>query len=243
MLGENVEASLDDQPFTARDLEFDWWSSEIIPVSREFLMDTAVEDAMEEINGMTAERIGRGQAFAMTQKPTASTVPTATTLGNPRNNGILDDTTEEFTGVAGSVTKWGWNLVTGIRSTLNRAYRSGAVFMMNSTGERFILNVLDNNNRPLWTASLQEGEPGRIINTPYIINDDMPSPGVNVTGSLLYGQLRNFRVFDATGTEMLRFNDSGYAAKRQVGFLAFQRTGYRLIDGGDSTVKLKLGAS
>ena len=48
----------------------------------------------------------------------------------------------------------------------------------------------------------------------------------------MFGDLSKYVIRDAMMIEMLRFTDSAYAKKGQVGFLAFLRSGGNLMDVG-----------
>jgi HK97 family phage major capsid protein len=57
----------------------------------------------------------------------------------------------------------------------------------------------------------------------------MAVPAANAK-SIIYGDFKKYIVRDAMSVSLMRFDDSAYASKGQVGFLAFIRSGGNLMD-------------
>ncbi|MHB2053468.1 phage major capsid protein, partial [Pseudomonas sp. VEM90] len=55
------------------------------------------------------------------------------------------------------------------------------------------------------------------------------APAANAK-SIIYGDLSKYMVRDAMQVNLMRFDDSAFASKGQVGFLAFMRSGGNLTD-------------
>jgi HK97 family phage major capsid protein len=63
------------------------------------------------------------------------------------------------------------------------------------------------------------------------VNEDVPAMAANAK-SILFGDFGFYTIRDAMDIAMLRFTDSAYASKGQVGFLAFLRSGGNFVDVG-----------
>jgi HK97 family phage major capsid protein len=108
--------------------------------------------------------------------------------------------------------------------------RSTAGWMMSQTMRKVVRKVNDADGRPAWTPPCN-GEPALLLDYPVFINNDMPDPAADAT-SLAFGNLRRYMIRDALELQLLRFDDSAFALKGQVGFLAIARAGGNLLDTG-----------
>ena len=118
----------------------------------------------------------------------------------------------------------------------------GASFMCNDTTFMGLANLKDSEGRPLLMPSFNSGAIVQYLTYPFYLNQHMASPAAGAK-TVLFGQLSNFEIFDVGTIEMLRYDDSAYAKKHQVGFQCFTRTGWRLLDNGDSVKVLVQAAS
>ena len=99
-------------------------------------------------------------------------------------------------------------------------------WMLSQTLRKTVRKIKDTAGRPIWTPSYDEGmaagTPDMLLGYPVYINNDMPAPAANAK-SLAFGNLQRYMIRDAMQVQLFRFDDSAFAAKGQVGFLAWAR--------------------
>jgi HK97 family phage major capsid protein len=149
-----------------------------------------------------------------------------------------------YTMATGSTAGPSYADLLGIEHTLDPSYRYASTcrWMFNDLTLKHLKGLLDSQNRPLWqpglTASFQEGAAvdllnsrPTILNHPYIINQDMPTPVLNAN-SIVFGDMSKFVVRKvASGTTLLVLRER-YAEYLQLGMTAFQRYDSNLVDAG-----------
>ena len=110
-----------------------------------------------------------------------------------------------------------------------------AGWMMSQTMRKVVRKVKDSSGRPVWTPSYDDGvrppSPSQLLDFPVFINNDMPVPAANAK-SLCLGNLRSYTIRDTLEVSLLRFDDSAFVTKGQIGFLAYARAGGNLADSG-----------
>jgi HK97 family phage major capsid protein len=121
-------------------------------------------------------------------------------------------------------------------------YNAGTRWMFSDTMLKLLKLLVDGESRPLWqpglTASFQQGagvditvSKPKILDTPYIINQDMAVPAAGAY-SLLYGDMNTFKLRRvAGGVTVLRLVER-YADYLQIAYTAFMRFDSNLIDAG-----------
>ena len=107
-------------------------------------------------------------------------------------------------------------------------------WMFGQTMRRVVRKLKDTNGRPIWTPSWDAGiygakTPDLLLGYPVAINNDMPTPAANAK-SIAFGNLNQYLIRDAMEVTLFRFDDSAYASKGQVGYLAWARAGGNLLD-------------
>ena len=75
------------------------------------------------------------------------------------------------------------------------------------------------------------GAPDRLLGRQIEINQYMPVMAASAK-SILFGDFSKYLIRDVMDLTLFRMTDSKYTEKGQVGFLAFQRSGGRLLDIG-----------
>lgn len=228
IVAENGTASDEDASFGTVGLNVFKYSSKVITVPIELLQDSQVD-----IEGLVlrrvAERIGRitNQHF---------TVGTGT--GQPR--GVATASTLGKAGTTGQTLTVTYDDLVDLQHSVNRAYRRNASFMMNDLSVRVIRKIKDTQGRPIFVPGYEEGspagEPDRLLGAPLVVNDDVAVMAANAR-SILYGDFNYYMIRDALDLSILRFTDSAYAKKGQVGFLAWFRSGGNFIDASGGAVK------
>lgn len=238
ILGEGSPAAVLEVTFGQVILKAFKYTSDIIAVPIELLQDTGV-DIEALITAKIAERLGRIQNLHFT-----------TGDGNGKPRGILIDTVLGKTGAAGQTATIIYDDIVDLKYSVNRAYRRNAKFMMADTVLQAILKLKDSNNRPLildYLATLQAGEPEKLLGQNLVVNNDMP--GLGITGSpavgnqsLLYGDFSNYWVRRVMAMLLLRLTER-YAEQGLVAFLAFMRTDGRMVDAGTHPIKAYVNAT
>ncbi|MNM74285.1 Phage capsid family protein [compost metagenome] len=106
-------------------------------------------------------------------------------------------------------------------------------FMFAQTVRKLLRKLKDTAGRPIWTpgyeAGITAGAPDLLLGKEVALNNDMPAPAANAK-SIIYGDLSKYMIRDAMQVNLMRFDDSAFASKGQVGFLAFMRSGGNLTD-------------
>ena len=106
--------------------------------------------------------------------------------------------------------------------SLERPYRTNAVWMMNDSTAKIIRKLKDGDGQYLWQPGLQAGQPDVLFGKPVITSSAMPAA---TTGNkpVIFGDMSNYTIADRLGTTLQRLNEL-YAANGQVGFRAYKRT-------------------
>lgn len=231
IIAENVVATTSDLVFGQVTINAYKFSSKIIPVSLEILQDAAVDVETIVMNAI-AMRIGRAQnTFFTTGTGTAQPqgVVTGSALGvtTAVNNAITYD-----------------NVIDTFHS-VDVAYRASpnCAWMMNDLTYAVLKKLKDSQGRPIWLPTTESGfnlpagavqsmpgqQNGTIEGRQIVINNDM-AVIATVAKVVLFGDFSKYLIRDVMDTLILRFTDSAYASKGQVGFLAWARADGRVID-------------
>lgn len=225
IVGENAAVSSGDTTFGTAALSVFKYSSKSIALPFELLQDSQI-DIESYIRGLLATRLGR-----ITNKH--FTVGT----GSGQPNGIITASGVGKTGLTGQTTSVKYGDLIDLEHSVDPAYRIGGVgFMFNDLTLAEIKKLEDSQGRPLWLPGISQGEPDRILNRPYTINQDMAVMAANAK-SLAFGDFSKYIIRDVMAIQLFRMTDSKYTEKGQVGFLAFMRSGGNLVDVGGA-VKL-----
>ncbi|APW38977.1 hypothetical protein RD110_18660 [Rhodoferax koreense] len=234
IVAQNAGASDQDVSFGTRSLNVFKFSSKVVTIPIELLQDSGI-DVISLVNGRLRSRIGRHQNKKYT---------TGTGTGEPW--GMVTAASVGRVGAAGQVSTVIYDDLVDLMDSLDVAYLDeesgdddlpGAApwFMFSQTMRRAVRKIKDTAGRPIWTPSYDEGmtakRPDLLLGYPVKINNDMPTPAANAK-SIAFGNLSQYTVRDAMNVTMYRFDDSAYAKKGQVGFLAFSRAGGNLMDTG-----------
>lgn len=230
-VGENTLASSLDPTFSTDPLLTTKYSSKIMAVPIELLQDSSV-DLVAFLTQRAAERIGRLQNLDFTigtgtNQPMG--VVTAAPVGKSAATGqtvsivyadivdMVDSVDEACLGMPSKQAD-----VPAISST---------GWMMGQTTRKIVRRLVDGNGRPIWLPACGESPP-MLLDYPVHINNDMPVPAANAK-SLAFGAFSKYLIRDALAEIIfLRFEDSQFMLKGQVGFIAFARAAGNLMDPG-----------
>jgi len=121
-----------------------------------------------------------------------------------------------------------------LEHTVDPLYRRGAAYMMHDQTLRVIKVLLDKYGRPLWKPGVATGDPDRINNYPYYINNDMtPTPAVAGSGNntVLYGEVNKYVIRRVKELGILTLRER-FADYGQLAYIGFSRADGQLLDAG-----------
>lgn len=222
LLAENAQASTLDVSFGTVGLNVFRYSSKIITVPIELLQDSTV-DIEAFVRGRIINRIGR---------ITNQHYTTGSGTGQPR--GVVTAAGAGKVGQTGQTLTVIYDDLVDLLESVDAAYQSTKCkFMFAQSMRKVVRKLKDTAGRPIWTpgyeAGITAGAPDLLLGQSVVINNDMPAPGVSAK-SIIYGDLSQYKIRDALNLSLMRFDDSAFASKGQVGFLAFVRSGGNLAD-------------
>lgn len=230
IIAEGVVASDDDLTFGSVSVGAYKFSSKTIPVSMEILQDSAVNVEALVLQAL-ATRVARGQNRYFT---------TGTGTGQPQ--GAIAAASVGYTAPVGNTTSLAYDFFQELYHSVDPGYRASpsAAWMMNDKTWKVIKKLKDANNRPLFIPSLESAFAGgdstgyKIEGKPIVLNQHMADLAAN-SKSVAFGDFSKYLIRDVMDVLILRFTDSAYAKKGQVGFLAWARADGRMIDAKNSS--------
>lgn len=222
-VAENVQASSADVSFSTVGLNTFKASSKIITVPIELLMDSSI-DIIAMVNKRIRDRIGRTMNAGFT---------TGTGTGQP--NGFVTASSVAKTGTTGQTTTVIYDDLVDLQESIDQAYKDTGVcrFMMHQQTRKVVRKLKDTAGRPIWAdsyeAGIKTGIPAQLLGEDVVINNDMAQPAANAK-TIGYGCFDRYMIRDVLELTLFRFDDSAFASKGQVGFLAWTRAGGNLLD-------------
>jgi len=224
LLGEHATATEQDFTVGLRVLKAFKYSTKVIRVSIELLQDSAF-DIEAEIADAFGERLGRITNTHFT-----------TGVGPVQPRGIVGDVGTGVTGATGQATSVSWDDLINLEHSVDRSFRvrSGR-YMFNDNTLSFLRRIKDGEGRYIWMVGNSSTTPATINGYEYVVNSDMASMAAGAT-SILFGDLRQYRIRDVRGLSILRLNEV-YATSGQVAFLGFSRHDGALFNAGTNPVQ------
>jgi HK97 family phage major capsid protein len=231
-VAQNASATGADIVFASRALNTYKYSSKIIAIPVELVQDTSIDLPGLVLRRMR-DRIGR-----------VLNVDYTIGTGSSQPFGLAPTATVGKVGTTGQTLTIIYDDLVDMVDSLDAAYLDVPItdpqmpnaepgWMFSQTMRRVVRKIKDTAGRPIWTPSYDEGlasaTPDRLLGYPVYINNDMPVPAANAK-SLAFGNLSLYQIRDAMQVLMQRFDDSVYASKGQVGYLAWARSGGNLMD-------------
>jgi len=220
---ENTQASGADVSFGAIGLNAFKASSKIVTVPIELLMDSSI-DVIAMVNKRLRDRLGRtfNQGFTSgsgTGQPLGyvTAAPVGRVGATGQTNTILYDDLVE------------------LQESIDYAYQNAGncQFMMHQQTRKVVRKIKDGAGRPIWAESyeggIKTGIPSQLLGSDVAINNDMAQPAANAK-TIGFGDFSKYMIRDVLNLILFRFEDSAYASKGQVGFLAWARAGGGLLD-------------
>lgn len=221
IIGESTAVTEQDVTFGAVNLYAHKYSSKMVKVPAELLQDSAF-NIPSMLGGLLGERLGR---------ITNTHFTTGDGAAKPR--GITTMTTLGVTAAAtGAITM---DEIIDLTHSVGRAYRTGASFMLSDSTLKAVRKLKNGSGDYLWTQGTQAGQPDRLWNFPYIINDDMAALATGAK-TVIFGQLNKYKIREVNVLRLRRLVER-YAEYDQEAFVAFARYDGALIDAGAHPVK------
>lgn len=248
IVGEGTTTGNDSStPFGVVNLNAYTYRSPMLPVSIEFLDDTAFDEGF--IYRALIESIARGTNAHFTTGTGTSQpkgIVTAAAAGKVGLTGqtltvIYDDLIDLITAVDPSYRTPGDLSYAPQSQTTSQqlAINNPSVgFMMKDLSMGVVRKIKDSQNLPIWLPSYQTGiitaVPDRLLGYPVYINQDMATMAANAK-SILFGRLDKYKIRKVKDVRILRLVER-YADNLQVGFNMFLRADGNLIDAGTHPV-------
>ena len=229
ILAENASATDLDVSFNTKNLPVYKYSSKVVTVPIELLQDSNV-DIEAFVRARIAQRLGR---ITNTHFTTGD--------GSSKPTGIIAGASVGKTGASGQTTTVTYADLVDLEHSVDPAYRVNCKWMFHDNTLKAIKKLLDSQNRPLWLPGISVKEPDTILGYTYQINQDVAVMAASAK-SIAFGDLSKYVIRDVMAMTYYRFDDSAYAKKGQVGFLAFLRSGGNYMDVGGA-VKLYQNAA
>ena len=229
ILAENASATDLDVSFNTKNLPVYKYSSKVVTVPIELLQDSNV-DIEAFVRARISQRLGR---ITNTHFTTGD--------GSSKPTGLIAAASVGKTGASGQTTTVTYADLVDLEHSIDPAYRVNCKWMFNDGTLKALKKILDSQNRPLWLPGITVKEPDTILGYPYQINQDVAVMAAS-DKSIAFGDLSKYVIRDVMAMTYYRFDDSAYAKKGQVGFLAFLRSGGNFMDVGGA-VKLYQNAA
>lgn len=122
---------------------------------------------------------------------------------------------------------------------LKAAYRSGAVWQMNSKTLGVIRKWKDLDGNYIWQPPVSAGQPGQILGYDVVENEAMPDPGAGAIPIMFGNFQRAYVVVDRLGIRLIR---DPYTNKPYVHFYTTKRVGGALVN-SEAVKFLKMSAA
>ena len=194
-------------------------SSKQILIPVQLLQDSAF-DLQAELVDAFAIRIGRITNLKYT---------VGSGLGSSEPAGLVPAITSLVTAVGDSNTSGNTDLnsvgvddLANLIAKLDPAYRPNAKFMANQSTFDFLRKLKDKYGRPMWEASITQGQPDKIYGYAYDWNQDMDSIAAGKM-TIIFGDFSKFIIRDVLGFAFIRYSEK-YMDLHQIGFQAYLRT-------------------
>ncbi|SHK68759.1 phage major capsid protein [Halomonas caseinilytica] len=221
IVGENAQVTTGETSFGTLPHGTYKFSSKSIALPFELLQDSEI-DLEAYVRELLQERLGRITNRMFT---------TGSGTGQP--HGIVTSSASGKIAPTGRVDSATYDDLVDLEHSVDPAYRrSGNVgYMFHDMTLRELKKLKDGDGRPLWVPGVAVSEPDTLNGYRYTINQHMAQLGAG-NKPILFGDFAKYIIRDVMQVQFFRMTDSKYTEKGQVGFLAFMRSGGRLMDVG-----------
>jgi HK97 family phage major capsid protein len=192
------------------------------------LLEDSVFNLPDVLGQMLGERLGRITNTKYTNGTGAATpkgIVVASSLGKT-TAGATAITADEILDLIHSV---------------DPAYRTDSSFMMHDNILLYIRKLKSSDNQYIWQEGLSQGVPDRIFSYMLTINQDMQSSVATATKTMLFGQMKKYKIRTVNGVRMIRL-DERYADTDEIAFLSLIREDGNMLDAGTAPIKHMLQA-
>jgi HK97 family phage major capsid protein len=224
LLSQNVAAGTGSPVFGTLPLPVYKYSSRSVAVPIELLQDSTV-DIEAFVTNRLVQRLGRitNQHFTVGS-------------GSGQPNGVVTAAGVGVTGATGTTLTVTYDSLVDLQHSVDPAYRDlgNCRFMMNDDSVKVVKKIKDTQGRPIFLPGYDPANNGKLdtlLGHAIQVNQSVAVMAANAK-SILFGDFQNYVIRDALDIQMMRFTDSAYATKGQVGFLAMMRSGGNLMDVG-----------
>lgn len=226
IVGENTAGSADSStPFGVANLGSFTYRSPILPVSYEFLQDSAFGE------GFITDALGQSLARAINAHAT-----NGTGTGQPR--GLMLDSVAGKVGTTGQTLTVIFDDLIDLIHSIDPLYRPGSKFTMADSSLKIVRKLKDTQGRPIFLPGydgLAGAMADSVLGYEVAVNQDMPAMAANAK-SIAFGRLDKYKLRIVRDVTMLRLTER-YADSLQVAFILFMRADGRLLDAGTNPVK------
>jgi len=227
LVGENVAATdaTDIATDACRLTSFDF-NSGMIQVPRSLLRDAAMFNLESELGKLLGVRIGRKQ----------NSVYTTGAGGGLSPAGIV---TRSYLGVtAASTSGFNWDEIISLEYSIDPGLRNSPTvgYMMHDNMVLLARKLKNGEGEPIWQSGWNTGAPDRINNRPFWMNQSMASSVTSGAKSMLFGQMKNFKVRQVGEVIIQRLVERA-AEKNADIFLAYASGDSNLLDAGDHPIR------
>jgi HK97 family phage major capsid protein len=225
IVGQNGGVALGESTFGQTTLDVYKYSSKKIAIPFELLQDSFF-DIEAYIKMLLAIRIARIQAIHHT---------TGTGTGQP--SGVVVGSAAGKVGTTGQTLTFIYDDLVDLEHSVDPAYRNrpGVGFMMHDSSLKVARKIKDSQARPIFVPGYEQGNPGgapdRLLGRPVYVNQQIAAMAANAK-SILFGDYKNYLIRDVMDLTLFRMTDSAFTLNGQVGFVAFQRSGGKLVSAG-----------
>ena len=88
--------------------------------------------------------------------------------------------------------------------SIDPAYRPGATFLLHDNTVLALRKLKDAEGRYIWQPGMTTDAPDRIFNFPLVVNQDMPGAFAAGEKTVLFGQLKKFKIREVAGVRLRR---------------------------------------
>lgn len=227
IVGQNAAVAGLDTTFGNIALDTYKYSSKKIALPFELIQDSFI-DIESYVQSILAMRLGRIQNTHFT-----------TGDGSAKPYGLVTGASSGKVGTTGQTATVIYDDLVDLEHSVDPAYRNqaGVGYMMNDASVKVLRKIKDGQSRPIFVPGyeansvIEGGAPDRLMGRPIYINQDIATMAANAK-SILFGQFSKYIIRDVMDLTLFRMTDSAFTLNGQVGFVAFMRSGGRLIDAG-----------
>ncbi len=181
------------------------------------LLRTSVID----IEGFVMERLG--YKFGIAQE---KAFMTGSGPGQPQGVFVADENgidTSRDVSTGNSTTAVGADNLFEVKYSLKPQYHKNATWVFHRTGIKDILKLKNGDGSYLWQPGLQQGQPDRLLNMPYVMSEYAPSTFATGQYVGILGDFSYYWIVDSLNMQVQRLTEL-YAETNQTGFIGRMET-------------------